>query len=211
MLDSFNSEYVEVEENLVKAQKHLAKLKELVSKTCQPVYGSKVLVYNIPELLNLSNLISSSLDANDLKNKALDVKTQTEKEIFEYILMRKDLEKLKNDIFRINGEFGLDYILSEIDILSSYKQSLTTLLKSSKGKSGLELVENVFKNYKEVIVTGTNFDFPYLKTFSDDEISNEIKKISKRLNTLEDERDKLNATKNIKIRISKHTADLLGL
>ena len=88
---------------------------------------------------------------------------------------------------------------------------MTTLLKNSKGKSGLELVENVFKNYKEVIATGTNFDFPSLKTFTDDDINNEIKKISKKLNSLEDERDKLNATKNIKIKVSKHTADLLGL
>jgi|LakMenEpi03Aug12_release.lakeMendotaPanAssembly.Ray.scaffolds.fasta_scaffold97044_2 hypothetical protein len=211
MLNSFNSEYVEVDINLVKAQKYLSKLKELVSKTCQPVYGSKVLVYNIPEFLNLSNLFSSSSDVDDLKNKALDVKTQTEKDIFEYLLMRKDLEKLKNDIFRINGEFGLDYILSEIEILSSHKLSLITLLKNSKGKSDLKLVENVFKNYKEVIITGTTFDFPYLKTFSDDEINTEIKKISKKLNILEDERDKLNATKNIKIRVSKQTADLLGL
>jgi len=168
-------------------------------------------VYNIPEFLNLSNLFSSSSDVDDLKNKALDVKTQTEKDIFEYLLMRKDLEKLKNDIFRINGEFGLDYILSEIEILSSHKLSLITLLKNSKGKSDLKLVENVFKNYKEVIITGTTFDFPYLKTFSDDEINTEIKKISKKLNILEDERDKLNATKNIKIRVSKQTADLLGL
>lgn len=148
---------------------------------------------------------------DEMKNDIDKMLIQMKAEFNNHWIFDEDKRKLKNAIFRENMKCGLYDVLTEIEALNSKKEILkqmisTVLYHTIKQES----VPNSLKRVKEMTDTVSEVELA-VEVFDKTDIENMITEISKKINTLEERKDVLNASNTISVELRPETVKMLGL
>lgn len=222
-IDSNNNVIVEL--SLNKAQKVLAKMKELV-KQYDIFAKSQYSDYlsSKPKTVSCNGIVSvsynSSNPVSNFEQFNENIKTimkSERKKIETFLCLSHDLRKCKDALFSANVVSGLHEVLSQIEMLEKEKTVFSSLRKnvSSYDKSSItnDVNQAYFNGIASVIREGstiTSFTVNCL-LYSEEILDNKLSSIASTLNDLEDKRDKINALSKVKFNMSRETRSLLGL
>lgn len=140
----------------------------------------------------------------------------------------KEIRDMKDIVYSKNTELGIDKILSSIQILENEKKVYQQYLKSTKSFGSFESPDTKDKldlEYKKLVedeekkLQSSNNYYPtnilnkeyIVGIFSYKDIETKIKTISKQVEQLEGDRDKLNNLNYVNLTFSKETCEQLGL
>lgn len=199
-----NTNKTTIDLNLVKAQKILSKMKKELAKQAK-----------------FNNLNCETIDKTTAKNiienmSILKKSKETKLEnINNYYKLELDMLKLKNLIFRKNGEIELDTILSQIDFLNNMKKFYQNYANGNdmRNKNIDKITES---DLTELINEKSEGSFSsdkylYYIVYNQEEINELVKKMNKELNILEEKRDRLNNITSVSIELFETTMDMIGL
>ncbi len=215
----------EVEFNLSTAQKYLAKLKShqksTTNTTPQP-YGyrssrrhqpmdlssqySVVDTFNVAQVNNADDYKSK---VGALVSKTMDARNETRS-------ISYDIINIKNAVHKVNSSNGIDEILSTIDFLNAELSGWRSIQKTSNNItfSGDSLIlKAAFDKAISDSNNGKSPEIPCMNVsvYSEDHVTTKIKLLTEALNKLEEKRDTLNVNTKIKVKISSHSKNVLGL
>ena len=193
--------------SLTKAQKLLTKLKKYVDqiRNKEPQYFYSISSSDIAKYESVDNILEKiNKDRGELKCTFETNLTVTH-----------DFFKLKTLVQTQNAISGINVILSDIEYYQQLQKKYETYLSSYTQdvrlvtRGDIEYIlqecqsENKNNSWSNTTVNTTSFD----KT----ELEIQLKSINHKLDKLETERDKLNATVNITIELSNQVSSYLGL
>ncbi len=212
--------------SLNKAQKVISKLKTVL-KQYEIVESGKRNRYDPYASLNASPKIEGTVDvsystANPLDEEAfcknsLEIVETNRKKVELYLKLYEDLRHVKDMIFKVNIETGLSTVLSKVEYLTREKTVYQTLYDSLKKVNPSAFTKDVRSAYVKGLEM-INKDNSTVTTFSaklslyeESELKDKIALLDSDLDTLEDERDKLNANSKVSFKLHDETRLLLGL
>ncbi len=213
--------------SLNKAQKVISKLK-MVLKQHEIVESTKPNRYNpyaghggggqkLEGTFDVSYSTANPLNQEEFCKNVTTILDTIRKKVETYFKLYEDLRHVKDMIFTSNIETGLSTVLSKIEYLSREKTVYQTLYDSIKKVNASTLTKDVTSAYTKGIAmmdkdnsTVTCFSVK-LSLFEESELKDKIAVLDSDLDTLEDERDKLNANAKVTFKLYDETAVLLGL
>ncbi|VBB18978.1 hypothetical protein YASMINEVIRUS_1510 [Yasminevirus sp. GU-2018] len=153
---------------------------------------------------------NSDLDSRDFSMMKSEIQTTVESVKASVEVRRRvswDITQIKNVIFRTNGLVGIDTILSKLDHLNSIKKEISESLKklTESCKTDVDLNSMLLAQIK------TDDPERSVDVWDKTSLQESIKAINRRINQLESERDKLNATTLVTIELSPASIDILGI
>lgn len=217
-----------INENLIRAQKHMTKLKDSIDKFVVQPHGKKMKVKYVPDAcLNLNTICLVAPDVGAFQNEVVRKTKDAQNEFYKYIKIVEDIENIKLAIHTKNTEVGINKILSKITHLSViknyYKSMLESIAQNNKPKDnnyrpdisttyGPYSVGEVGSLYDKIKTADGQKIVNYtVKIFEADELDSKLRNINKQIELLENDRDKLNATTNVEYQVSAESYSLLGL
>ncbi|CAH6420998.1 Hypothetical protein KVN_LOCUS97 [uncultured virus] len=213
-----NFKFTKVSENLVKAQKHLTKLRDSIKvpQTENTGWGRTKSQYQPQSSLVINKFLSICTTEEDLFLQINENIFQIRSEFFSRLQLKQDLNNLKLTVYRKNTEIGLDKILSKMDYLMEMKNLYQNMLLQLKKDNfyNLDKMSSIFKNYNRKIENESNNSVSEnisVRVYEIEELHKNIKEICKNIEQLENERDKLNATTFIDIELSSVALETLGI
>ncbi len=155
------------------------------------------------------------LDYAQFKASVEESRNKAKQQHTDYIALLYDVTTTKEALFKGNVLSGLSHVLNRIDIMKKQKTMWETLQKNSNAESVVEFsaqterfyTTNVLK-YKEGLCTG--FSLSHV-LYTDKEIEQQLQQLSATINTLEDEKDRLNHSHKITLDLSHMALGLLGV
>jgi hypothetical protein len=192
-----------IEVSLTKAQKIVAQLKKLVISN-NTVFTNSVSAHvkhqGVPEV-----------------NSELEKKIQQEKvKLTSYIMMLEDLEQAKQSLFEGNVLSGVNNLINQIE----FNKKLITIWKGlhntdtsgwavASDVAGVERLYNI--NIDKLKTLPNEQPVLYKRVHTTDETEENIKKSTKEITKLEDERDKINHVYTISLKLSSKSIEQLGV
>lgn len=185
----------EITFNLNRSQKFLSKLKKYIAEV-----NPKSSLYSCDDKLVKYSPIEKIRETIEIK------KQEYANYLDERITLQNDLNTIKQSIFKANIESGISDVLSNIELCNF---QMNILQKSIKDVLNYPAHDNEYiRAIKDKIdYTSGYFTEPLINA---DELENKIKELRKKLNELENKRDKLNANMTIKVELNEKTLEILG-
>ena len=192
--------------NLNKAQKIMDKFK--TEKKKNKFSRSEEKTYSCTSKYTFEPYID---DKNIIEDVSKAIKHIRDEFNMKWLLM-EDKQKLKNCIFQKNMESGLSNILAEITILTSKKEELKNMIGqyaiNAIKQDDLQKTLNNLRNMEENTENNINIT---LEIFNRQEIEQMLYDISKKINELEEQKDKINCNTIICVELHSETMKFLGL
>lgn len=120
-----------------------------------------------------------------------------------YWAIQEDKQKIRSAIYRKNMECGLHDILTQIDFLTMKRETLKRMV-GTYNQAAFNVQDVTRITNKEITEIPINI-------YDKAEIEEIINELSRRINSLEEEKDVLNVTNSISVTLSQETMKLLGL
>lgn len=180
--------------NLNRAQKYITRMKKHIGGISQPAG-----YLNLSDRLN-SSTVESLQTFIDEKKGELSQYRETR------LALQKDLNAIKQAIFKANLSSGISDILVQIEEVNFQINLLSQLGKSGDSYSTVT-TEGLQKLLDKSYLSGSSYISLINSSFFDEK----MKELRKELEKLENQRDKLNANTEIRVIVSAVTSDVLGL
>lgn len=198
--------------NLIKAQKYLDKLKSNIKdqgtnrKNTGPFHQIKT---SVP----IQQIFFSSTDTNDIENSFDKFVMQSKQETQLKLDMLRDLKNLKELVYSTNAKIGLSAILTQIDLLNEEKKifenARTQCNNIMYDKNNMQ---KLFTNYSKAQENDDyNLVNAQIKLYSDQDLNEIIVDYTRKIEKLENERDKLNATTFVEFNFTFESSKILGI
>lgn len=180
--------------NLNRAQKYITRMKKHIAGIQQPA-----------GYLNLSDRLTSSTVESlqvfiDEKKEELSKYRETR------LTLQTDLNSIKQAVFKANLSSGISDILVQIEEVN-YQINLLLQLGKSGDSYSTVTTEGLQKMLDKSYLSGSC----YISLIKSSDFDEKMKELRKELEKLENQRDKLNANTEIRVKVSVVTSEVLGL
>ncbi len=198
--------------NLIKAQKYLDKLKSNIKdqgtnrKNTGPFHQIKT---SVP----IQQIFFSSTDINFIENSFDKFVIQSKQETQSKLDMLRDLKNLKELVYSTNAKIGLSAILTQIDLLNEEKK----IFENARAQCNNVMydknnMQKLFTNYSKAQENDDyNLVNAQIKLYSDQDLNEIIVDYTRKIEKLENERDKLNATTFVEFNFTFESSKILGI
>lgn len=202
--------------NLVKAQKYVDRLtNSLKNNDKSSVRWMKAPVYEPTITTNLSSFsLLQGSSTNNINENFDNVRNKTRNGFQSRLNVIKDQKKLKTAIYNMNSQVGLSDILTDIDYLNEVKTlytSIKTKLEQATNTIPFTNLPQIYEKYINDDNSQQNYQNINIALYTVDEVSQKIIELNRQIASLEDQRDKLNATNSITFNFSNDSLSILGL
>jgi hypothetical protein len=177
--------------NLNRAQKYITRMKKHIAGIQQPAG-----YINLNDRLNSSTVESLQVFIDE-KKEELSKYRETR------LILQTDLNAIKQAVFKANLSSGISDILVQIEEVNFQINLLSQLGKSGDLYSTVT-TEGLQRMIDKSYLSGNNYISLINSSFFDEKIK-ELRK------ELENQRDKLNANTEIRVKVSAVTSEVLGL
>lgn len=187
---------------LSQAQKIIKKMKKELTLLTKD-YGTLTIHNTI--------LIKSNIDTIRNDNMKL------ENNFIKYNLLSHNITLLRNKLYYMNGQIGLDNILSNIDLLTALKSQYVTMLKAQRTAASIlhidELTDKFMTELKlnNIAISYNNNLSNTILFYNDKDLQEKVNLLSKEITALESKRDHLNATERITVPLYDTVSVLIDL
>jgi hypothetical protein len=211
MENSDNTSSIEI--NLVRAQKYLTKLKTFLDSS-KDQYG-RVSQFNPESMFHFEALLHGATSFENLKDSINEKVNELKKDFQTRVNIMNDFKNLKDLVHSKNTETGLDRILSEIELNQKFIEFYKKMYMQCKSTPLLtnDTLLSVYNDYRKSLENKSDFLFTAYnyRFYTNDELNNKIKELTKSNETLENKRDTINASTKINLIFSPDTLEILGL
>jgi hypothetical protein len=199
---------IECPMTLNSAQKYMAKL-----KAHQGANNSNAATRRYAPLpsyvLDSRKYITAVTTAEEFSNLIEQEKLKLQEEQLQKRTVSLDIILLKDAVHKYNSENGVDKVLSMIDYVNAELAELKNIEKGSIAVNTNN--ELLFKKYNdEPAENRINMNIT-VNIYDSKQLKQQIVGLNTRINQLENERDKLNASGSITVNLSKYSLDIIGL
>jgi hypothetical protein len=144
---------------------------------------------------------------NTVNEKLAEIREKHKTTLLKKILV----EKWKNRLFVLNIRYGINDILSELEILKQEKTMLNDILDNYKHKNYERLLD-VQSSMHSVKDSENKYNFRWqIGAFYVEEIKSRLSNISKRMSSLDDKRDTLNIQNTFSIELTDKEWEYLDI
>lgn len=185
----------ELNVNLNRAQKYITRLKKHIASMQQPSG-----YINLSDRLNQSTVESLQRYINE---KSEEIKKYRETRF----ALQADLNAIKQAVFKGNLNSGISDILVQIEEINFKINLLLQLGKSGDSYNKIDS-EGLQRMLEKSYLSGNG---GFVSLTNSLEYTEDINGLRKELEKLENQRDRLNANTEIKVKITAATAEVLGL
>lgn len=181
--------------NLNRAQKYITRMKKHIGNIVQPA-----------GYVNLSDRLNSST-LESLQNFIDEKKDELSKYSETRLTLQKDLNAIKQAVFKANLSSGISDVLVQIEEVNFQINLFSQLGKSGDSYSSVT-TEGLQKLLDKSYLSGSS---SYISLIKSSDFDEKMKELRKELEKLENQRDKLNANTEIRVAVSAITSEVLGL
>lgn len=207
--------------NLSKAQKYLDKLANVAisNNNSRRVRRtrSNPLDQNIPTYISVEEVSQLAQNEDELRTRYEEKLKKIQTNLETKINVLHDYKNFKNMVYDTNSKVGLSKLLTTIDLLEEEKNIYEGIKNSIQGQtlSNGDKIPDIYKKLtessKSYVSRDDSVERIRLSVFNPDEINKILKKIYQELESMENKRDKLNATIDVTFEFHPETLELLGL
>lgn len=129
----------------------------------------------------------------------------------EETMKRRLISKLKNRLFSLNVHYGINDIMSEIDLLRTEKQKLTEIIEDHEKNNYMQhdVVKSIIKpssgaDYKPELTW-------HIGAFDINDIKAQVKVLTKRISALDEKRDMANIQNSFSVDLTPEEYTMLDL
>jgi hypothetical protein len=207
---------VEHECTLAQAQKYMTKLKAhqgpSVTTDC---YGRKVKAVITPSVATIK--ITNNIQLYDINNLTAGAQIEIDRvrdERDEKRAISYDIIAIKDVVHRTNAKHGVDKLLSLRDFLNAELADLKPMLKTLQSAhpiDNLKVIKESYDNSDEKMQVQISTAGVDVAVYDKATVEKTIEETNKKINEIENERDKLNTTVKVILYLSKYSVKALGI
>lgn len=188
--------------SMTRANKILTAIRETKPATKKDRYS----LYKDPTSYGIKITLASYSDA-DVKSKLDNIKEKFTEET----IRRRLVAKLKNRLFSLNVRYGINDIMTEIELLRAERQKLNDIIEDYNKHTYLD-----YKDLKSKMDLFKNADHKYdlsweVGAFDIGDFKNQVKALTKRIGVLDEKRDQINIQNSFTIDLTPEEYSMLDL
>jgi len=202
--------------SLIKAQKYLDKLRKYFKNPkAKSSFRSGSDGYTPKSTVALSQVTSVTVEYDDAKSELFKLIGNAEKELDSRLNIGKDLKELKELVYTTNATVGLSKLLSEMERLGeerNYYETIKSSYETSNSLYDVTYLSGLLDRYTKI---GPESNDPVknatIRVYSHKFLEDKITDYTKKIEELENKRDKLNATTDVEFEFHTESLKILGL